>query len=280
MPQQHSMMGKYVRFCLSWLEEDKDLMHESANGSDRRITFAKLIEKLDLLIGQMPWVCNEKIAILPQNCEVSVVYLRPAKLAGVPHSGQNAVSDAAQIVKHTELVPYHRPDGLRDIAVETRAIRDHYLRLDSKLIQVHEELKKLLLVGTLAEPNREGSVVQRVSGYQDNESVIKLVQSKHARKAANCPGLVVFDQINLVGSFMEPAVSRRDGRSDMEIAGKPFLQTAKGRFICTDGETSFVNCFAAVMLPAFNEIWLEAKELVAGSAAVNSDPNLDGARGI
>ena len=69
----------------------------------------------------------------------------------MPDSFQNMLRDSSQIVKHTELVPYRRPNGLRDVSVERRAIRDYYLRLGSKLVEVQEELEQLLLVGSSAQ---------------------------------------------------------------------------------------------------------------------------------
>ena len=273
---QDMVPGQDVHLSLTWREQCEDLSHKPANTGQPMISFAKFVQKLDLLICQLPWIGNKKIAILPQQCSVSMVW----KVTDAANRLQNSIGNESEIVKYTELVPYRRPHGLRDVTIERRAIRNHYLRLDPKLIQVQKELEQLLLVGASAKTNRKSPVIQRVCGNENHESVIKLVQGQHSRKALHGPGFVVFDQVNFVGSIVEPSVAGGEGRTDMKVSFKPFMQAAEGSFICTDGNTSCLNRFTAILLPGLNEIRLESKELVAMAAAVDTDPNLDNAGGV
>lgn len=273
---QEMVPGQDVHLSLSWTEQREDLSHKPANNSQPMISFAKIVQKLDLLICQLPWIGHKKIAILPQQYSVSMVW----KVTDAANRLQNPVSNESEIVKYTELVPYRRPHGLRDVTIERRAICNHYLRLDPKLIEMQKKLEQLLLVGASAKTNRKSPVIQRVCGNENHESVIKLVQGQHSRKTLHRPGLVVFDQVNFVGSVVEPAVASGEGRTDMKVSVKPFIQAAEGSFICTNGNTSFLNRFTAILLPGLNEIRLESKELVAGATAINTDPNLDSAGGV
>ena len=274
------MSGQDLGFGLAWFKENKDFVHKSANRLQPWTSFAEVAEKLRLLLGKVSWMRNKQVALFPYQTKVSIIYLRPAKRAGLSNSTKNAVCDGPQVMKHTELVPYRRPNGLRDVSVEWRAIRNHYLRLDPKLIQVKEEFEQLRLVGGFTKLDRDCPVIQRVGSDKNGKSIVKLIQGKNARKILHRPSLVVSNQVNFICRLMKPAVSSRNRRANMKVSRQPFLQTIKGSFVSTDGRDSFLYRWTAISLPGVNEIWLEPKELIAGSAMIDANSNLDSARGV